>query len=349
MKHLLERLGSTARGTSNRRWIMPGRSSAGRRHDRTDRHAKRGGSRPFAGGYTTLAAAAQYDLKAFNARCAELPPDDPNILLCRPWCPMRRDGARGGLDPVPEGLWPSFGDPRVTAILPMASNSYLFDRAGLSKITVPMMAIGGTADTVTPYEWGIGPAYQYASSARRRWWLWRAPSTASPAASCETLPALPRHPIRSLFLLRSVLDKNRAHDLMNDFDDRLPAGRTQRATPRLQLPSRQRMWRFRELSTQPKGYMSGSAAGLDEETVAKIETLIDSASWRTVKSPAPQSGIVKDGELVYAKGFGVTELGSDTAGDAHSVFHMASIAKSVTGMAITQLVVEDKIDLHAPW
>ena len=101
------------------------------------------------GGYTALAmAGAQYDLAAFNARCAQLPPNDPYASLCAPLVPKEADmAARAGLDPMPQGLWPSFGDPRVTAIIPIAGDSYLFDKAGLAKITVPMMAIGGTADT----------------------------------------------------------------------------------------------------------------------------------------------------------------------------------------------------------
>ena len=62
--------------------------------------------------------------------------------------------ARAGLDPMPEGLWPSLGDPRVTAIIPMAGDSYLFDKAGLAKITIPMMAMGGTADTANALRMG---------------------------------------------------------------------------------------------------------------------------------------------------------------------------------------------------
>lgn len=81
------------------------------------------------GGYTTLAAGgAQYDLKAFNARCATLPKDDPLTFLCAPLVDREADmAARAGLNPMPEGLWPSMGDSRVTAIIPMASDSYLFD------------------------------------------------------------------------------------------------------------------------------------------------------------------------------------------------------------------------------
>ena len=43
------------------------------------------------GGYTTLAmAGAQYDPEAFNARCAELPAEDPNLFLCAPVVPRKR-------------------------------------------------------------------------------------------------------------------------------------------------------------------------------------------------------------------------------------------------------------------
>ena len=121
------------------------------------------------GGYTALAmAGAQYDLAAYNARCAALPENDPNQFLCTPLVPKEADmAARAGLDPMPEGLWPSFGDPRVTVIIPMASDSYLFDKAGLAKITLPMMLIGGTADTGTPYAWGVRPAYDYVTSVQK--------------------------------------------------------------------------------------------------------------------------------------------------------------------------------------
>ena len=121
------------------------------------------------GGYTALAmAGAQYDLDAFNARCAALASDDPKTFLCAPIVPREADmAARAGLEPMPAGLWPSFGDPRVKAILPIAGDSYLFDKAGLSKITIPLMAIGGTADTGTPFDWGAEPAYTYASSPRK--------------------------------------------------------------------------------------------------------------------------------------------------------------------------------------
>ena len=47
---------------------------------------------------------------------------------------------------------------------------------------------------------------------------------------------------------------------------------------------------------------------LDEATVAEIETLVEGI-MANGQVPGAAVGIVKDGELVYAKGFGVTELG----------------------------------------
>ncbi len=58
------------------------------------------------GGYTALAmAGAQYDLAAYNARCAQVPADDWHSFLCTPLVPNEAAmAARAGLDPMPEGL-----------------------------------------------------------------------------------------------------------------------------------------------------------------------------------------------------------------------------------------------------
>ena len=170
------------------------------------------------GGYTALAmAGAQYDLEGFNARCAALAPDDPNAFLCAPVVPKEADmAARAGLDPMPEGLWPSVGDPRVKAIVPMAGDSYLFDKAGLAKITIPMMAIGGTADTGTPYDWGSKPAYDYTASAKKALvTLNGAEHTIT--TSCESMPWMAETPFYEWICFDPVWDKDRGMDLINHF------------------------------------------------------------------------------------------------------------------------------------
>jgi predicted dienelactone hydrolase len=46
----------------------------------------------------------------------------------------------------------------------MAGDAYLFDQRGLAKLTVPVMAMGGTIDAGTPYGWGAKPTYDHAGS-----------------------------------------------------------------------------------------------------------------------------------------------------------------------------------------
>ena len=122
------------------------------------------------GGYTALAAAGgRLDSDAFEARCrAEYAADGPNTWLCDALVPHLGEMAeRAGLDGVPAGLWPASAAPGVDAIVSMAGDAYLFDEDGLAEISVPVMAIGGTADTDTPYTWGTQPTYEFASSTRK--------------------------------------------------------------------------------------------------------------------------------------------------------------------------------------
>jgi predicted dienelactone hydrolase len=171
------------------------------------------------GGYTALAmAGAQYDLAAYRARCAQVPEDDPLAFLCTPLVPKEAEmAARAGLEPIPEGLWPSFGDPRVKVIIPMAGDSYLFDQAGLAKITIPMMAIGGTADTGTPYAWGSKPAYDDVSSEQKTLVTFLGAEHMIFTTPCERQPWMNEHPAYEFFCFDPVWDRARALDLVHHF------------------------------------------------------------------------------------------------------------------------------------
>lgn len=59
-------------------------------------------------------------------------------------------------------------------------------------------------------------------------------------------------------------------------------------------------------------------------------------------------GIVRNGKLIYAKGFGVAKLGTNTPVTSRSLFHMASVTKTFVATAVMQLVEQGKIDLEAP-
>ena len=118
------------------------------------------------GGYTALAAAgARFDFAAYKTRCAALTADDPLNFFCGPVVPKESDMAtRAGLPVTPSGLWPSFGDPRVKAVISMAGDAYPFNERGLAELKVPVMAMGGTMDEGTPYTWGAKLTYDHAAS-----------------------------------------------------------------------------------------------------------------------------------------------------------------------------------------
>lgn len=64
--------------------------------------------------------------------------------------------------------------------------------------------------------------------------------------------------------------------------------------------------------------------------------------------PGAALGIVQNGELAYAKGYGVTEVGTDNAVTPQTLFSTASNAKTLTASAIMQLVEQGNIDLDEP-
>ena len=173
------------------------------------------------GGYTALAlAGARVDLAPFNARCAALDPSDPRGFICAPFLGKENEMAtKADLAAPPQGLWPSLDDARVKAIVPLAGDAYLFNEAGLAPITVPMMAIGGTADRGTPWEWGSKLAFDHVGSARKSLvgfenaghMIATNPCTAIPSTAALD-PAL-----RDLVCLEPVWDKLRTLDLINHF------------------------------------------------------------------------------------------------------------------------------------
>ncbi|MEZ4683226.1 MAG: alpha/beta fold hydrolase [Caldilineaceae bacterium] len=171
------------------------------------------------GGYTALAAAgAQYDMAAYNERCAALADDDPLTFFCMPIVPnIAAMAERAGLEAVPNGLWPSFGDPRVTAIIPMAGDSYLFDQAGLAQITVPMMAIAGGADTGTPLDWGAQLAYDHISSAQKALVTLEGAEHMIFSTPCENQPWISEHPYYEYFCFDPAWEKAEALDLIHHF------------------------------------------------------------------------------------------------------------------------------------
>lgn len=143
------------------------------------------------GGYTALAVAGgRFDLGPFHDRCGALAADDPTGFLCAPFLGRESEmAARAGLAAVPGGLWPTtMADPRVTAIVSMAGDAFLMNEAGLASVTVPMMALGGTADLATPWEWGAKLSYDNVSSRARSLVAFEGADHMIPVNPCADLP-----------------------------------------------------------------------------------------------------------------------------------------------------------------
>jgi predicted dienelactone hydrolase len=175
------------------------------------------------GGWTALVAGgARFDLKAYDVLCNESgsTPGLTDMMLCDTPVPNEEaevELARlAGLDSVPEGLWPSMGDPRVKAIIPMAGDAYLFGEAGLAEVKVPMMAMGGTMDTMSWFDWGSRLAYDLVGSPQKSLVGFEYAEHSLFNTQCsDELWMLDFG--ASYFCSDPVWDMNRAHDLINHF------------------------------------------------------------------------------------------------------------------------------------
>jgi len=69
------------------------------------------------------------------------------------------------------------------------------------------------------------------------------------------------------------------------------------------------------------------------------------ADWRV---PGLAVAVVTDGQVVFARGYGVRELGKPAAVDAHTLFAIGSTTKAMTAALVAMLVDEKKLECDAP-
>jgi predicted dienelactone hydrolase len=74
----------------------------------------------------------------------------------------------GGVKVHPGDLWPSLGDPRVDAIMPLApALSLAFGTDGLEQVKVPALVLGASRDRVVGTRYGAGWVYDHLDSAQK--------------------------------------------------------------------------------------------------------------------------------------------------------------------------------------
>jgi CubicO group peptidase (beta-lactamase class C family) len=69
------------------------------------------------------------------------------------------------------------------------------------------------------------------------------------------------------------------------------------------------------------------------------------AKWDSTVSPGCALSVIKDGQVVYKRGYGMADLDHDIPITPETVFHVASISKQFTAAAIILLAQEGKISL----
>ena len=102
----------------------------------------------------------------------------------------------------------------------------------------------------------------------------------------------------------------------------------------------------------PKGYVRETFAGkkahrLDRARLAELSRFVANGE-KALGIPGVGVGIVQDGKVVFAGGFGVRELGKATPVDADTLFMVASNTKALTTLLLAKLVEERKLTWETP-
>jgi CubicO group peptidase (beta-lactamase class C family) len=91
------------------------------------------------------------------------------------------------------------------------------------------------------------------------------------------------------------------------------------------------------------GLAFASLAQAQGPTAKEIDALANRA-METFQTPGIAIGVVQGGELIYAGGHGVREIGRPDPVDADTIFQIASLTKAFTAAALGILVDEGKLD-----
>ncbi len=83
------------------------------------------------------------------------------------------------------------------------------------------------------------------------------------------------------------------------------------------------------------------------ESKRKLETQIAS-TMESVHAPGLSIALVRDGEVVYAGGFGARNVERNLPATPNTLYGIGSCTKSFTALAVMQLVEEGKLDLSDP-
>src|SRR4051794_2111531 len=87
---------------------------------------------------------------------------------------------------------------------------------------------------------------------------------------------------------------------------------------------------------------------VDAQLVDSLSKKVDSifAEYDKTNSPGCALAILKDGKIIYKRGYGMSNLEYNIAISPTSIFHVASVSKQFTAAAIIRLSLEGKLSLN---
>ncbi len=85
----------------------------------------------------------------------------------------------------------------------------------------------------------------------------------------------------------------------------------------------------------------------DATRLARLESLLENLR-QELKIPALSAAVVKNQQVVWAKGFGFADLENKIPATEHTPYHLASLTKTFASTILMQLVQEGKVKLDDP-
>jgi CubicO group peptidase (beta-lactamase class C family) len=85
----------------------------------------------------------------------------------------------------------------------------------------------------------------------------------------------------------------------------------------------------------------------DASRLARLETLLENLR-QELKIPALSAAVVKDQQVIWAKGFGFADVENKIPATEHTAYHLASLTKTFASTIVMQLVQEGKVKLDDP-
>ncbi|HEY0800691.1 MAG TPA: serine hydrolase domain-containing protein, partial [Steroidobacteraceae bacterium] len=88
---------------------------------------------------------------------------------------------------------------------------------------------------------------------------------------------------------------------------------------------------------------SSPPLGVQDLPAKKIDALFK--EWNAPNTPGVSVAVIDKGKIVFAKGYGIANLEYNVPIKTETIFHVASVSKQFTAMAVVLLESEGKLSL----